>query len=225
MEQYKLASEYREQSGKGAARKMRTGGMIPAILYGRDEDSIAIAVDELQLRRILAANWETAIVDLSVAGKVKKECNAIIKQVQQQPGTGRILHVDFQHVHTGVKLRIDVPVTLTGTPRGVKDMGGILEHGLRQVAIRCLPKDIPDHIDIDVAELVIHDSIHVKDIAERYPDLEFLDELESTLANVVPPKIEVEPTVEEAEEAEEGEPEVIAKGKEDKEEGSSEEEK
>ena len=127
MEQYKLASEYREQSGKGAARKMRMGGMIPAILYGRDEDSVPIFVNELELRRILAANWETAIVDLSVAGKVKKECNAIIKHVQQHPGTGRILHVDFQHIHKGERIRLDVPVTLTGIPRGVKEMGGILD--------------------------------------------------------------------------------------------------
>ena len=69
MEQYKLASEYREQSGKGAARKMRMDGMIPAILYGRDEDSVPIAVNELELRRILSSNWETAIVDLTVAAR------------------------------------------------------------------------------------------------------------------------------------------------------------
>lgn len=224
MEQHKLASEYREQSGKGAARKMRTDGMIPAILYGRDEDSVPIAINELELRRILSSNWETAIVDLTVAGKVKKQCDAIIKHVQQHPGNGRILHVDFQYIHKGERIRLDVPVTLTGTPRGVKEMGGILEHGLRQMAIRCLPRDIPDHIEINVADLLIHDSIHVKDITARYPDLEFLDDVESTLANVVPPKIEVEPTAEEVE-GEEEEPEVIAKGKEDKEEGSSEEEK
>ena len=94
-------------------------------------------------------------------------------------------------------------------------MGGILEHGSREIAIRCIPKDIPDSIDIDVAELGIHESIQLKDIMARYPDIEFLDDPETTLANVVPPKIEVEATP--AEEEELAEPELIAKGKEEKE--------
>ena len=222
METHKLGSQFRESSGKGAARKLRAQGCVPAVLYGHNEEPLSIWINELDLRRLLASKWETAIVDLSISGKVKKECSAIIKDVQQHPSSGKVVHVDFQYVHKGEKIRLDVPVTLIGDPRGVKEMGGILEHGLREVAIRCMPRHIPDSIELDVGHLGIHEAIHVKDIIAGYPDVEFLDDPESTLANVVPPKVEVEPVAEE-EEIEE-EPEVIAKGREEEEPAAGERE-
>jgi large subunit ribosomal protein L25 len=215
METRKLGCEYRESRGKGAARKMRSAGQIPAVVYGGSEEPVAVWVDEPDLRKLLASKWETAIVDLKITGKVKKECNAIVKHIQQHPANGRVLHVDFQYLREGEKIRLDVPVTLHGEPRGVKEMGGILEHGAREVAIRSLPKDIPDIIEFDVSGLGIQDAIHIRDIIDMYPDIEFLDDPDLTLANVVPPKIEVEAVAEEEEV--EGEPEVIAKGKEDEE--------
>ena len=213
MEPQKLASEYRESFGKGPARKLRAEGRIPAVIYGSNEDPIPIWVAEQELRRILSTKWETAIVDLSITGKVKKDCNAIIKDVQQHPASGRVLHVDFQYVREGEKIRLDIPISIFGDPRGVKEMGGILEHGAREVAVRCMPRHIPDAIRLDVSSLAIHDAIHVRDIIDMYPDIEFLDDPDSTLAIVVPPKVEVEAVPEEAEG--EGEPEVIAKGKEE----------
>lgn len=218
MKTLKLDSEYREPSGKGTVRKLRAEGMIPGVLYGQGEDTVSIALNELEFRKILSANWETAIVSLAVTGTVNKEVDAIIKDVQHHPASGRVLHVDFQHIRRGEKLRIEVPVSLTGAPIGVKEQGGILEHGSRELAIRCLPRHIPEGIEIDVTALGIQDGIHIRDIVERYPDLEFLDDPDVTLAIVVPPKIEVEAEVEaEVEEGEE--PEVIAKGKEEGEEG------
>ncbi|MDH3217169.1 MAG: 50S ribosomal protein L25 [Candidatus Krumholzibacteria bacterium] len=214
METRKLGTQTRESIGKGVARKLRAEGKIPAVLYGHGEESLSITVKEQDLRKLLASKWETTIVDLSISGRVKKECNAIIKDVQQHPASGRILHVDFQSVRRGEKIRLDVPVTLTGDPKGVKEMGGILEHGLREAAIRCMPRHIPESVELDVASLGIHDALHIKDIVASYPDLEFLDDPESTLAIVVPPKVEVEPVAAEEEVAEE-EPEVIAKGKEE----------
>jgi len=216
METHKLGSEFRESVGKGAARKLRAQGRVPAVLYGHGETPTSIWVSERDLRKIFSSNWETAIVDLSIAGKADKDCNAIIKDVQQHPTSGKVLHVDFQHIRTGEKIRLEVPVKLVGLPRGVKDMGGILEHGLRQLAVRCVPKDIPGSIDLDVAELGIHDAIHVRDVIGRYPGVEFLDDPGSTLAIVVPPKLEAEPVAPTAEEAP-AEPEVIGKGKEAKE--------
>jgi large subunit ribosomal protein L25 len=201
---------------------MRVHGQIPAVLYGQNEEPIPIWIREPDLRTILVSQWETAIVDLKIGGKVKKECNAIIKDIQQHPASGKVLHVDFQYIRKGQKIRLDVPITLVGIPRGVKEMGGILEHGLREAAVRCMPRHIPDAIEIDVAELGIQDSIHVKAIVDRYPDIEFLDDPESMLANVVPPKVEVEPV---AEEETEEEPEVIAKGKEEEESEGKEKEK
>jgi large subunit ribosomal protein L25 len=218
METQKLNSICRESFGKGHARKIRAQGRIPAVIYGYEEETIPISLSEKDMRKVLTAGWETTIVDLKIEGKTSRQCDAIIKDVQQHPATGKVLHVDFQFIRRGQKIRLDVPVSLSGDPRGVKEMGGILEHGSRELAVRCMPRHIPDAIEIDVTELGIHDGIHLKDIIERYPDIEFLDDPDATLAIVVPPKIEVEPTVTEEEE-EEGaeEPEVIAKGKEEKE--------
>ncbi len=212
MENLKLKSNYRETSGKGGARKLRAQGMIPGTIYGHSQDTLSIAVNELELRRVLTSRGEMAIVDLSIEGKVTKECNAIIKDFQQHPATGKILHVDFQYVRKGEKLRLEVPVVLVGTPVGVKDMGGVLEHGPRELQVRCFPRHIPERIEIAVAALKIQDAIHVKDVVSAHPDLEFLDDPDTTLAIVVPPKIEAEPK-EGAEEP--AEPEVIAKGKEE----------
>ncbi|MFQ5511276.1 MAG: 50S ribosomal protein L25 [Candidatus Krumholzibacteriia bacterium] len=218
MQTQKLVSVCREPMGKGAARKVRAEGRIPAVIYGHEDENVAISLSERDLRKILVSGWETTIVDLGIEGKVTKECNAIIKEVQQHPATGKVLHVDFQYIRKGQKIRLDVPVVLKGDPRGVKEMGGILEHS-RELAIRCIPRHIPDSIEIEVTELGIQDSIHLNEIVERYPDIEFLDDPDTTLAIVVPPKVEAEPVAEEeAEEAIE-EPEVIAKGKEEKAEG------
>ena len=214
MQTHKLTSEYRETSGKGAARRLRADGRIPAILYGQDEESISIWIKEPDLRRILVTQWETAMLDLTVRGKVKKECNALIKYVQQHPTTGKVLHIDFLVIHRGQKLRLDVPLSVVGDPLGVKEMGGILEHGVREAAIRCLPRHIPENIEIDVSELGIHDALHIRDLIESHPDLEFLDEPDLTIAIVLPPKLEAEPVAEEEIEGDE-EPEVIAKGKEE----------
>jgi large subunit ribosomal protein L25 len=213
MENPKLKSSCRETSGKGEARKLRAHGIVPGTIYGYHQDTLSIEVDELELRRILTSRGETSIVDLSIEGKVNKECNAIIKEIQQHPATGKILHIDFQYVRKGEKLRLEVPLEIVGTPVGVKDMGGILERGPRLLQIRCFPRHIPEKIEIEVSELKIQDAVHVKDLVDSHPDLEFLDDPETTLAIIVPPKIEAEAEPAEEAEGEGEEPEVIGKGK------------
>lgn len=211
MEAIKLASEYRASSGKGVARKLRASGKVPAVLYGHSEPPVSIAVNEMDFLRVLRVRGEMGIIDLTIEGEIKKECDAIIKEIQQHPASGKILHIDFQHILRGEKLKIDVPVYLVGEPLGVKEMGGVLEHGPREIEIRCLPRDIPERIEIDVKSLRIHDSIHIRDISSRYPDFDFLDDPATTLAIVVPPRVEAETAPAAAEAAE---PEVIGKGKE-----------
>jgi large subunit ribosomal protein L25 len=211
MEAIKLASEYRGSSGKGVARKLRARGQVPAVLYGHSEEPLKISVNEQDFRRVLRVRGEMGIIDLVIEGEVKKECDAIIKEIQQHPASGKILHIDFQHIRRGEKIKIEVPVYLIGEPLGVKEMGGVLEHGPREIEIRCFPGDIPDRIDIDVQFLKIHEAIHLRDIASRYPEFEFLEALGTTLAIVVPSRVEVEAAPVAAEAAE---PEVIGKGKE-----------
>lgn len=214
MEQFKLKSIYRETSGKGVARKLRAEGKIPAVLYGLKEEAVALSIDEQEFRRVLRTYGETAIVDLDIEGLKEKEYNAILKDIQVHPTTGRILHVDFQQIRRGEKLKIEVPLALVGDPIGVKEAGGVLEHGMRSLNIRCLPRHIPDKIEVDVQALQIHDGLHIKDIVADHPDFEFLDDHGTTLAIVIPPRVEVVATPED-EEDETEEPEVISKGKEE----------
>lgn len=223
MESLKLTSEYRGSSGKGVSRKLRAQGRVPAVLYGHSEEAVKISVNERDFRRVLRVRGETAIIGLTIEGEVKKDCDAIIKEIQQHPATGKILHVDFQHIRHGEKIKIDVPVELLGEPLGVKEMGGVLEHGPRELVIRCLPGDIPERIEVDVTALKMHDAIHVKDIAAQHPGFEFLDDLDTTLAIVVPSRVEEAAPTRAAEEI--AEPEVVGKSKEaekKKEEGETE---
>jgi len=216
METVNLASEYRQDYGKGANRRLREQGRVPAVIYGHSDETVTISIEERELRRILVSNWETTIIDLDIKGSKAKECNAIIKDVQQDPGSGRVLHIDFQYIHRGEKIGLNVPVRAHGEARGVKEQGGILEYGPRELAIRCMPRHIPEDVQIEVTELEIQDAIRIKDIADNYPDVEFLDDHETALAIVVPPRVEAAPEEAEEEEVEGAEPEVIAKGKEEK---------
>jgi large subunit ribosomal protein L25 len=122
--------------------------------------------------------------------------------------------VDLQRIKMDEKVRVQVPIHLKGDAMGVKEMGGILEHGLRELSINCIPTSIPSAFEIDVSGLGIGDGIYVRDISSKYPDFEFLEDEDTILANVVPPKVEAAPEVEE-EEAEE--PELVSKEKEEEE--------
>lgn len=207
MEDYKLNSEIREGSGKGVARKLRAKGQVPAILYGQKEQALSLSLSELQIRKILQAHPESAILDLSIEGAKPSTCNAIVREIQRHPSSGRLLHLDLQRIRMDEKVRVQVPILLNGDAVGVKEMGGILDHSLREINVNCLPTAIPKAVEVDVSELGIGDAIHVSDIATKYPDFEFLDDEETLVANVVPPKIEAAPEVEEEEGLEE--PELV----------------
>lgn len=213
MEILKLESELRAESGKGPARKLRSSGRVPAVLYGQKMDPLSLQIDEAAIRTALQQHRETAIFDLAVkGGSSGGDVNVIIRDVQRHPTTGRILHIDFQRIKFGEKLRVEVAVNVVGKPRGVKEQGGILEHNTRSVQIMCLPRMIPESLELDVSEMMIGDSIKISDLFEKYPDIDFLEEEEVTVASIRPPVIEEEPEAEEVEEAE-AEPELVAKEK------------
>jgi large subunit ribosomal protein L25 len=225
MAEVNLAVEKRETMGKGPAKKLRSSGKIPAVIYGQGEKTVPLILDGKDFHAVLHSHHgENVIFEIKIPGR-KTGLKAILREVQHEPVTGEILHVDFQHISMTKKITVQVPVSLTGTPDGVKNKGGILEHILYEVEVECLPGDIPEHIKVDVSHLDVGDSIHVSDIPVT--KVEILTDPERSIATVVPPTIIKEPV--EKEELEEElieEPELVEKErKEGEEEGQGAEEK
>ncbi len=212
-----LKAGKRESLGKGGARKTRAAGDIPAILYGHQETPIPLNVEAREFELAMRAHGGgNPIVNLAVAGS---EFTALIRDVQYDPLTHGILHLDFQHISLTETIEVRVAVHLKGLPLGVKDGGGILEQILREVEVKCLPTAIPPGIDVDVSALNIGDSVHLRDLT--IPNVAILTDLDATVATVVPPTVmEEKPAEVVATEAAPEEPEVIAKGKKDDEEGA-----
>jgi large subunit ribosomal protein L25 len=213
-----LEAARRSDVGKGVARKLRSGGRVPGVYYGRGEDSIPLTVVLKDLESVIeTADGSNVIVDLKFPGDAAKDRKALIREIQRDPVAGLILHLDLQHISLTERITVEVPIVLVGTPIGVKDAGGILEHLLREVEVECLPTDIPSKLEADVSALQIGDTLHVSDLkAER---AEIKTEADRAIAAVVPPTVleEVKPV----EEALVTEPELISKEKE--EEGETEE--
>lgn len=183
-------------------------GRLPAVLYGRKETPLGLSLDAVDVRNILRKHPDSAIVDLSVGGGATA-LNAIIRDVQRHPASGKVLHVDLQRISLTEKIRVEVHVHIHGTPAGVKDQGGILDHGNRTVNVLCLPTEIPEEISVDATALRIHDSLRISDIVAAYPNVEFLDDVDTTLATVIPPVVEAVAAVPVAEAV--AEPELIRK--------------
>ena len=217
-----LRGERRESLGKGATRKARAAGLIPGVVYGHGEEPISVAIRAREFQ--LALNEHkggNAIVNLAVNGG---EYTALIRDVQYDPVTHHVLHLDFHHISLTETVEVRVTVRLNGLPVGVKDGGGVLELITREVEVRCLPTAIPEGIDVDVSGLNIGDSVHVRDLI--VPDVTLLIEPDVTITTVVPPTvIEEKPAEEVAAAPEVEEPEVIAKGKKEEEEEGGEKEK
>ncbi|TMQ62359.1 MAG: 50S ribosomal protein L25 [Candidatus Eisenbacteria bacterium] len=207
-----LEAARRADVGKGVARKLRAGGRVPAVYYGRGEDSIPLTISLKELESVIhSAEGSNVIVDLKVSGDKPKDRKALIREIQRDPVAGLILHLDLQHISLTERITVQVPIVLLGTPIGVKDAGGILEHLLREVEVECLPTEIPSKLEVDVSGLAIGDSLHVSDIKTERAEIK--TEMDRAIAAVVPPTIleEVKP----AEEVVEAEPELIAKEKKD----------
>jgi large subunit ribosomal protein L25 len=207
MERFQLQSEPREGVGKGVARQLRMKGRLPAVLYGRRDEPVSLSVSEVEMKGFCGTRERHR--DLTIAGGAT--INAIVRDVQRHPASGKLVHIDLQRIRLDEKLRVEVPVHVTGTPTGVKDQGGILEHGTRSVNVMCLPTEIPNAIEVEVGALKIHDAIKIKDIAATYPKVEFLDDEETMLAGVIPPNVEVAATPVAGAEPTTAEPELIRK--------------
>lgn len=213
-----LSGTRRETLGKGGARKARAAGRIPAVLYGHGEEPVAVRIEVREFDLAMRAHkGGNPIVALAVGGG---EYTALIRDVQYHPVSHNIVHLDFQHISLTETIEVKVAVHLTGLPIGVKDGGGILETILRDLEVRCLPTAIPPSIQVDVSHLNIGDSVHVRDVS--MPDVVILNEVDETIATVVPPTVMEEKAAEEVvTEAASTEPEVIAKGKKDEDEAEA----
>lgn len=219
MLQERIQVQRREKLGKGPARALRRQGLIPGIVYGRNFGPIPIQVERKEVQRLLKhESVESMLIKMQLDGQ---EELVIIKEIQRHPVTYDILHVDFMRVSMDEPIDVRVPITLVGEPAGVKE-GGILEFLHRELEIRCLPTEIPEHIEVDVSELGIGDSIKVEDL--KLPEgIKVLDEPSTVIAVVAAPVVvEEEEVAEEAEAAEAPEePELVGEKEEEEEEEES----
>ena len=191
MERISLTVEKRELSGKKYARKYRRNGYVPCVVYNKDINLLG-NIDKREFMKAYSKlqNPETAIFELryKVNGE-EQNYPSILKEIQTDPVNDDILHLDFYYITKGEKIHLTVPVYLVGEAVGVKK-GGILEHLIRELEVRCYPDNIPEKIEVDISVLDIGDSIHVGDISIE--GVEILEEPETVIVLVGAPKEEVE---------------------------------
>jgi large subunit ribosomal protein L25 len=207
--------------GKNEARRLRASGRIPAVLYGtrkgKAAECVPVAVDPKAVLRILHSDsGANTLITLTLDGT---ESRVMVKEYQVDPITHMLLHADFYELAMDRAITVTVPIAVKGEPKGVKQQGGLLDFVTREVQVQCLPTDIPEHIDIDVTELMLHQAIRLRDLPQS-PKWKPLNDPDTMIVHVVLPKAEeaAAATPEaEAAAAAPAEPEVIKKGKVEKE--------
>ncbi len=206
MEVTDLAAQVRKEQKKGPSRRLRDKGFIPAVFYGRSAENILLAVKNDALIKLHKDKKDHAFIKLIIddGGSKKIEKLSLIKELQVQPLTGKLYHADFYEVDVKRKITMDVSLRFVGKAIGVEN-GGELQHLKREVKIFCLPLDLPDHIDVDVTNLAIGDSVKIRDlkVAEGITLLDRPDTSVASVAVIKVAKVE-EPVKEAAAAAEEG---------------------
>ena len=206
-----LRATRRYETGKGVARRLRAAGKVPAVLYGKDQESISLTIDAREaLQLFYSISVENTIVNVQIDDD-KEELETLVREIQMHPFRPDLIHVDFYSIERGVALEVDIPANYIGTPQGVRD-GGVLEVILHELRVKCIPSLIPDTIEIEISGLDIGDSIHASEISTD-EGVELLTDPGQTLCLVSAPRVEEEE--EELVEGDEGfEPEEGAEGEE-----------
>jgi large subunit ribosomal protein L25 len=215
MAELSLNGNIREISTRGVLNQMRKEGVVPCNFYLKGTDPISFSALEIDLKSLVFTS-DTHLIHLNIEGLEPLDC--IVKDVQFDPVTDRIVHIDFLGITYGQVIQIQVPVALIGSAEGVKE-GGLLQQYMHKLEVECLPKDIPDHFEIDVTALNVGDTIHVRDL--EFENVKLLTTQDAAVVAVTVTRIAVEEEEElDAEEldAEAVEPEVISKGKAEEEE-------
>jgi large subunit ribosomal protein L25 len=216
-----LEAQGRDSFGKNEARRTRRGGLVPAILYGTSDgpnkEATPIAVNPRALLKILhSESGVNTLISLKLAGG--GDTRVLVKEYQLDPVTHQVLHADFYRIAMDRVIQVTIPVMVKGEPKGVKQQGGVLEFVRREIEIECLPGDIPENVEVDVSELMLHQGIRVRDIATN-PKWKPISEAEMMLVHVIMPKAEEVAAPADAAAAAAvvpaapAEPEVIKKGK------------
>jgi len=218
-----LEAVKRDGRGKNEANRLRAGGKIPAVFYGpgkegKAPEGVAVAVDPKAVLRILHSDsGANTLINLKLDGS---EARVMVREYQLDPITHGLLHADFYQLAMDKAIVVTVPVLLKGESKGVKQQGGLLDFVTREIEVECLPTDIPENITVDVSEMMLHDSIRVRDLSVD-PKWKAISEGDTMLVHIVMPKAEEEPAAATAEAgaaaATTAEPEVIKKGKADEE--------
>ena len=201
MEQFEIHATVRKATGNSPARKLRRGGQMPAVLYGRNTEPVLLAVNVKDFEQILKkGNIGSIILNLVIQNGKKITKPAMIKELQSHPVSGNFLHVDFYEIDMQRKINVMIPVIVKGKAKGV-ELGGLLQIVRREIEVLCLPGDIPPAIELDITDLDIGDAIHVEDI-KLGDSVEIPADVNFTVVTVISPKIEVPEAEEEAEEEE-----------------------
>jgi large subunit ribosomal protein L25 len=215
-----LQAVKRGDKGKNEARRHRAAGRLPAIVYGTGNQPISVTVEPKALSRILHSDsGANTLITLRLDGE--GDARVLVKEYQLDPITHDLLHADFYRVAMDKVIQVTVPIELKGEAKGVKLQGGIVDFVTRQIEVECLPGDIPDQIDIDITELMMNDGVRVRDLATGGKWTSITD-ADTLIVHLVAPRAEEAPAAEAAAEAAApgtpAEPEVIKKGKTDKDE-------
>jgi large subunit ribosomal protein L25 len=184
----------RQFSRRKGSRRVRSGGRIPAVIYGRHHAPQILEIDAKEFDNLVhKAHSEIILVDLTVADDPAPQRLAIVQDVQHHPVSGAVLHIDFHEVKPDEKVTIDVPVEASGVPDGVKNGGGTLEHVRFKLKVRCLPKDLPDEIRVDVSALKVGQTLHIGEITPP-ENVELLGDKQVSVFAVAAPLTEAEAT-------------------------------
>lgn len=213
-----LSASARDNGGKGVARKLRSEGRVPAVVYGHGREPQPLSINTRELERLLdRIAAESTVIDLDIDGKAAR---TLIREIQRHPFKRQILHVDFQELVAGEKITVRLPIVLIGVPDGVRMDGGVLDQTMRELEVEVDPSNIPNHVELDVTSLTIGSSVHVRDIP--LPEgVEVLEDEDASVCVVSAPRAVVEETVTpEAETEAAAEPEVIRAKKPDEDEGT-----
>jgi large subunit ribosomal protein L25 len=196
----RLDATRREVNGKGAARRLRAGGKVPAVVYGSGMDPVAVAVDSRDLYHVLHTEaGANVLIDLRVG---RDRHLTMPREIQRDHIKGRFIHVDFLAVRRDEQITVDVPVELVGESHGVKE-GGVVEHHLWDIKLECLPGDVPERIEVDISRLGIGDSIRVADLTASSGTTIVSDPDSPVVAVMPPPILRLEEELVEAVEGEE----------------------